>query len=156
MVSPASKFKDYEPLFNVLFESFVDSLKIKPDARGATPRQRSTIPAADEPVTTAFHFKFTNNCQRPIKLAILYRNLQGGWKDVGLLEFAPRETALLNTSNALLTTSTAVWYYYAVTTDGSVHWSGKETYEVKGQTLPMRKIEMEGEKEWSISCNAQK
>jgi len=82
---------------------------------------------------------FKNNCFRPIRVAIHFKNLQNQWETKAWYSFVSGESARLtgvDTKNRNL-------YYYAETTDDSkIVWKGNDTSQtVGGRVYNMLKID---------------
>lgn len=102
-----------------------------------------------------YRYYFTNNCSRPVTLAIRYRDVAGQWRTEGWWKFAPGAGNYLSSStHQELRSNSAVWYYYAETTDGSDwSWTGSSPVSFDGRNLRMQEMnDKEGDSEWSITC----
>ncbi len=101
-----------------------------------------------------FKFKITNDCRRPVKLAIRYRKTDNNWQSVGWWEINGNQSRFLQFSDgSYVTTNSSNFYYYAETKDGSLYWGGKHNYSVNGRALSMINLEdKEGNSEWNINC----
>lgn len=102
-----------------------------------------------------YRYYFTNNCSRPVTLAIRYRDVAGQWRTEGWWKFAPGAGNYLSSStHQELRSNSAVWYYYAEATDGSGwSWTGSLPVSFDGRNLRMQEMnDKEGDSEWSITC----
>lgn len=105
--------------------------------------------------TSGYGFRFKNNCNHPVRLAIHYRDVNKVWRTAGWWNFTPGESGRLNFGGKTLKTKTAVWYYFAETTDdGNLVWRGSHTFKLNGRSLQMHKMkDTDGESNWNITCN---
>jgi uncharacterized membrane protein len=104
------------------------------------------------------HFK--NNCARPVKLVMQYRDDNENWVTGGWWRFDGREGAYLRRSstNRRVLTNNSIVYYYAETTGGRrTKWSGNASRRFGNTSLPMRRKEMrrnrDGTYVLSIKCD---
>jgi hypothetical protein len=106
------------------------------------------------PAEQGFGYFFTNQCNKPVSLAILYKDLSGQWQTAGWWQFAPGASDYLKYSNGSRVTSTsAAWYFYAESGDGSFQWKGTQKTSLEGRTLYMKEMnDKEGDSEWSVQC----
>lgn len=80
-------------------------------------------------------FYLKNNCDKDIEFSLSYRNLVGEWQTEGVYHFEPNKDAYLNNRDGTpVYLSDPTFYWHAITTDGSLQWSGG--YQING--LPMR------------------
>jgi uncharacterized membrane protein len=102
-----------------------------------------------------YRFIFTNGCQHPVRLAISYEGVDGRWHTTGWWKFEAGQSAPLAAEGQIVRTNSAVWYYYAQTTDGSdLSWRGDYPVSLDGGDLPMAKLEdNRGDSEWSTTCD---
>lgn len=105
--------------------------------------------------SSGYRIKFTNNCDRALKLAINYKNMSGNWTSKGWWLFEPNKGAYLQSNGASLRTNSATLYYYVKPNDGSyLGFDGEYAKTFDGSTLRMRKIEdNSGDTDWSVTCN---
>ena len=101
------------------------------------------------------YFKFANNCNLPVRLAIRYKNMEDRWVSRGWWSFDPGESAFLTSNGNRLTSRNSIWYYYAEITDNSGRsWSGDHRVSFRGKTLYMRRRQDDkGDNNWGISCS---
>ncbi|HSG41245.1 MAG TPA: DUF1036 domain-containing protein [Thermoanaerobaculia bacterium] len=102
-----------------------------------------------------YRYYFLNSCNRAVTLAIHYKDVAETWRTVGWWTFAPGEGSYLLASGSYpLRSNSAVWYYYAETTDGSgLRWVGNFPVSFNGRNLRMQEMnDKEGDSEWSITC----
>ncbi|MDY6803226.1 MAG: DUF1036 domain-containing protein [Cyanobacteriota bacterium] len=103
-------------------------------------------------------FYFQNNCSKPIQLALGYRNPSDRWETNGWWSFEPNEGSYLAHNGERIRSNNSTFYYYAeVTASGyDASWSGDESREFSGRTLPMKKTELspdsDGDYTLSLSC----
>ena len=103
-----------------------------------------------------FSFRFENKCAHPLMLVIRYQDVDGAWRMEGEWDIDPGEaTYLLDRDGARLLTTSAVWYYYAWTTDDSnFEWSGDHQFLYETIELPMIRLEdIEGDSDWATRCD---
>ena len=86
-----------------------------------------------------------NASGHPLRISIVYKNLQNEWEDAYGYTFAPDEKSTLlsrDPERVLLNNSTL--YFYAETTDGSnLIWSGNDlTRNLGNRTIKMSKLEL--------------
>ncbi len=84
-------------------------------------------------------FRFRNNSNKPIRLALRYRKPNGNWITDGWWSFGPGESSYLATSGNRIRTKNNTFYYYAKSTVDNWHWSGNENRDFRGERLPMEK-----------------
>ena len=108
----------------------------------------------------AREFVFSNECNRPVRLAVNYLNVDGNWDTVGWWNVAAdTKNTHLEHEGAPLASNSSTWYYYAETTDNlsaGIAWMGGADSAVKsfnGKSLDMRKIQKEesGNNIWSVA-----
>jgi len=107
------------------------------------------------PSNAGFRFRFHNQCNRPVRLAIRFKDTRELWHTKGWWEFPPGENRVLSDAgNVSLTTSSSVWYYYAESADGSgLVWSGDHRVRYDDRLIAMKELkDDEGDSEWSVSC----
>jgi hypothetical protein len=106
------------------------------------------------PTSSGFAFLFHNECNRPVRLAIHYQDLSGQWLTDGWWQFGAGGSGYLETNGSRLKSNSAVWYYYAETTDDNLEWAGDDfTAYLEGRTLRMKGLtDKQGDSEWSSSC----
>lgn len=103
-------------------------------------------------------FYFKNNCSQPIRLALRYRNPADNWETNGWWSFEADEGSYLASNGERIRSNNSVFYYYAeVTASGyDASWSGDESREFSGRTLPMKETELspdsDGDYTLSLSC----
>jgi uncharacterized membrane protein len=76
---------------------------------------------------SSYQFRFTNNCSRPVQVALLYRNLNNYWETAGWWKFRPGEKVNLSNQNGLIVSKNRILYFYAETIDknNKLVWKGK-------------------------------
>jgi len=114
-----------------------------------------TTPSSGSSSGFSFHVK--NHCRHPIQLAIRYRQLNGDWRTGAWWSFDGGESSYLASDGARVLTKNSVFYYYAETKDGRLHWSGDDLdVRVSGRSLAMAEMrDNEGDSEVSFSCPGQ-
>lgn len=99
-------------------------------------------------------FYFRNNCSKPIRLMLRYKQLSGEWRTQGWYNFDGNEASYLNAEPGVrLRSNNSVFYYYAESTDGRTSvWSGDETREFNGESWPMKRKELtlDSDGDWSL------
>jgi hypothetical protein len=122
----------------------------------AIEQARSAVRNAESNFQRQLYVK--NNCSQPIRLALRYRNPADNWETIGWWSFEADEGSYLASNGERIRSNNSVFYYYAeVTTSGADYsWSGDESREFSGRTLPMRKTELspdsDGNYTLSLSC----
>ncbi len=103
----------------------------------------------------SYNFRFTNNCDHPVRLAIHYLDVNHGWRSEGWWNFTPGESDRLAASGKALRTKNDTWYYYAESTDDSnLVWRGDRTFKLNDRSLPMLLMkDTVGDNNWTITCN---
>ncbi|SFT56405.1 DUF1036 domain-containing protein [Sedimentitalea nanhaiensis] len=112
----------------------------------------------NNPKSQAVHF--TNNCRRPVKLAMRYKDTQDRWVTGGWWYFAGNERSHLKRSSTgrRVATYNRVVYYYAETTGGKrSRWSGDNQKRLGNTVLNMKRKELrqsrDGTFTLSIKCD---
>ncbi len=133
---------------NVKDLSFFKTIAIGTLALGA-------LSAEADSSTNGYRIKFTNRCDKSLKLAIHYKNMAGNWVSDGWWLFKPNEGSYLSDAGKYLRTNNATLYYYVETNDDSyLNFDGDYPKSFEGRTLNMRKIEdKSGDTDWSVTCN---
>jgi hypothetical protein len=100
------------------------------------------------------YFYFRNNCHKPVRLVLRYKQLSGQWITQGWYSFDGNEASYLNSEPGVkLRSNNSIFYYYAESTDGSGSvWSGDENREFGGQSLPMKKkeVSLDSDSDWNL------
>ena len=106
-----------------------------------------------EPLPLEHNFHFTNNCSRPVQLAIRYMNLDGKWIVDSWWKFKPQQSYILRDDHKLVSYHRE-WYYYAETLgDKNYYWGGDYKFKISGESYGMRKIsDDEGDYDWTVTC----
>lgn len=99
-----------------------------------------------------YKLKIHNSCSRPIKVLLRYQDLDGEWKTKDWKKVNSGNTAYIeNTRNE-------VFYYYAMSTDGKLYWTGEDNYKYyEGKRYGFKKsyINRDHYGSWTkeLSCN---
>jgi hypothetical protein len=105
------------------------------------------------PAQAGFGYYFTNQCSKTVSLAIRYKDMSGQWRTTGWWQFSPGQSSYLDAGGSPVKSNSAVWYYYAQTTDGALEWTGDLKTSLENRTLYMKEmVDKEGDSEWSIQC----
>lgn len=99
--------------------------------------QRGTA-SASPPRTASGQFRVRNRCAKPVEILIYYEDDAAGWL-WATWSFAGGEDSRLLLDGAPLSSSNGTWYWYAVSTDATMMWSGDHDATVQGQKVPMRR-----------------
>jgi hypothetical protein len=84
-------------------------------------------------------FWLKNQCYKPIKIALRYKQTSGEWKTNGWWNFDPYDNSYLASGGERIRLNSPLFYYYAeLQQGGSDSWSGEESVYFDGRTLPMR------------------
>jgi hypothetical protein len=105
--------------------------------------------------SAGYRFRFHNECRRPVRVVIHFKDLRNAWRTAGWWDFSPRERAILRGADKVeLRTNNSVWYYYAESTDGSgLSWRGEHPVQYQDRWLHMKEAkDEEGDSEWAVSC----
>lgn len=124
-------------------------------ARHNTPRPHhgSNQPVSHNGGARAYDYKFTNNCNKRVRLAIHYKDTNNKWRTEGWWIFRPGESSYLTSSGRRIKSKNSIWYYYAEVVNGRERWSGDHTYSLDGRHFPMKKKrDTKGTNTWAISC----
>jgi hypothetical protein len=110
--------------------------------------------AASPPTSGGHDFYFRNNCAKPVRLVLRYKQLSGEWRTQGWYNFDGNEASYLNAEPGVrLRSNNSVFYYYAESTDGRTSvWSGDESREFNGESWPMKRkdLTLDSDGDWSL------
>lgn len=101
---------------------------------------------------------FKNDCYKPVRLALSYKNTNGIWEYKYWWNFDPWKHSYLASNAVRLRSNNSYFYYYAEATDGSGYkWTGEKRLNFNGATLPTRerKLTRDSDGDWviRITCN---
>lgn len=101
-----------------------------------------------------YNFHVHNKCNRPVQIALSYKDTDNRWKTKSWWQFDPFEQAFLMSGQQRLVTKNSAYYFYAETTDGSSFvWQGDNYLTVDGVKLGFRKGEdKQGHTEIVLTC----
>lgn len=100
-----------------------------------------------------YDVRVVNSCDRPVRIAVNYKPVDGGWTPAGWWVFDSGEDAVLQYKNKRMKTNSSVIYFYAATTDGAYSWKGDKRVSVGGKTYGMRKaVDKDGETLLKLTC----
>ena len=125
------------------------------------PMEREAYDFEDNVETKLFNalgysFRFTNNCNSPVRLAIRFVDAKNEWRTEAWWNFSPNQTSyLIDGKNKRYRSKSDTWYYFAETLDGTWHWAGNlNTTLPDGRQVAMIELkDTEGDNEWAITCN---
>ena len=89
-------------------------------------------------VGTGSYFYLKNQCSKPIKIAIRYKQSSGDWRTGGWWDIRSYKNTYLTSGGERIRFSSPLFYYYAESQEGGSYWSGEESIYFSGRTLPMR------------------
>lgn len=87
---------------------------------------------------TGSKFHISNECDRPLKIAIGYMQLSGRWNYRGWWTYQPGEKSYPTSNDMYLISNNRVFYMYAETLDGSIVWKGNHNKPAKGNSEDVR------------------
>ncbi|WP_445628465.1 DUF1036 domain-containing protein [Nostoc sp. DSM 114167] len=92
------------------------------------------------PSQQSYQFRFSNNCSRPVQVALGYRNLNNKWETRGWWQFAPGEKDNLFSKGNPILSNNRIFYFYAETIDNGnrLTWQSNTYMSVNGQSLGFR------------------
>lgn len=118
-------------------------------------------PAVDPPTAGYSHIgdvQVRNNCNRPIRMALSYRDKTGAWKNLKWWELQGNKNTFLSNNNERIESDNNVFYYYAETTDDSdIAWEGETSITFDGVTLAAKEVVLtpDGDGNWvlTLACD---
>ncbi|AFY32058.1 DUF1036 domain-containing protein [Calothrix sp. PCC 7507] len=111
-----------------------------------------------QPRPQGYQFHFSNNCSRPVQVAVIYLNLNNNWETRGWWRFAPGETANLssNKEGIPIISHNKIFYFYAQTVDSSERliWDGNTYMSLNGERLGFREMQQQqaDNNNFSVQC----
>jgi uncharacterized membrane protein len=103
-----------------------------------------------------YQFRFSNNCSRPVQVALVYRNLKNTWETFGWWQFAPGEKVNISGKDRQILSSNRIFYFYAETIDrgNPLVWQGDTYMSLNGQRLGFREVrDTQGNNnDFSVQC----
>ncbi len=80
---------------------------------------RDQSASQQRPSQQNYQFCFSNNCSRPVQVALGYKNLNNNWETYGWWQFAPGQKANLfkKDGNSPIVSNNRIFYFYAETID---------------------------------------
>jgi antitoxin component YwqK of YwqJK toxin-antitoxin module len=92
------------------------------------------VNSINDPIEDQFYkLNFKNKCNKKIELAIIFKNLDDEWENIGYYFVEPnKEKYLANTENR-------IYYYYAQTIGGKTTWTGDFKDTIHGNQHDFRK-----------------
>jgi hypothetical protein len=90
----------------------------------------------------AVPYQMTNECRRPVRLAVRFQQPNGIWRTVGWWNLSVGAVSTLDFVDGTRATSVnPEWFFYAESTDGSeMRWVGAHSFEYEGRTLRMHRV----------------
>jgi uncharacterized membrane protein len=126
------------------------------DIENAAINKSNQVSKAVEDMGWTFHLY--NNCQYPMTVAVDYMDDSGQWNTMGYWNIAGKtDTSLADSSNVIIHTNNALYYYYAESPDHNLLWAGDHNFTVQsdGRTLgfEQKKIDSILEAEQTFTCD---
>lgn len=96
----------------------------------------------EQPRQQGHYLRFINNCSRPVKIAVHYRDVNNKWITDGWWRFSPGEKKFLSSDKVRLVSNNRLFYFYAETIDSgnSLTWKGESYVVIDGKQYGFMKV----------------
>lgn len=113
---------------------------------------RRVITEPDKGRDGGYYFHVENKCHKTVKLALIYKPVNGEWKTEYWYYFPPNKLGRLKG----ITSKSSIFYIYAISKDESSIWGGSDiSEEIDGKKIGMKKINDEhGLRNILLNCNS--